>query len=358
MKGLLPKSLPRVWAPPVKCQGIKTKLVDFIARSIVWDGVGRWIEPFLGSGVVLFNLLPERCLASDTNAHIIRLYQDIQTGAVTPKAVRDYLTQAGAELAKHGGDYYYAVRRQFNEEGGSLRLLFLNRSCFNGVMRFNSRGDFNVPFGHKPARFSKAYVTKIANQVAKAASAMAGRDWVFRTQDWRTTLKQASPEDFVYLDPPYIGRHTDYYNQWTEEDAQALARVAHDLPCGVALSMWKENRYRENGHLAASWADYVWREFSHFYHVGPTENLRNQMTEVLAIKPGWQADSESQPVLRKATPATGRRVAVLLNPAQLGFALRDRARTARPALAAEPELAIVRDRPAYARRRTRSRKRG
>jgi len=354
MKGLLPRPVPHVWAPPVKCQGIKTKLVDFICRSIAWNGAGRWVEPFLGSGVVLFNLLPERCLAADTNAHIIKLYQDIQSGAVTARAVRDFLTQSGAELAKHGADYYYAVRRQFNEEGGSLRLLFLNRSCFNGVMRFNSKGDFNVPFGHKPERFSKAYVTKITNQVAKAAQAMAGRDWEFKTQDWRATLRQVSSDDFVYLDPPYIGRHTDYYNSWNEEDAEGLAVESHKLSCGVALSMWKENRYRENGHLAANWADFAWREFSHFYHVGPTEDLRNQMTEVLAIKPGWEADARSAPELPRPVTAARRYALASSVSAQLRFVVSDKARTVRAP--AEHELAVVHNRPAH--RRTRSRKRG
>jgi len=329
MSGLLPKSIPHVWAPPVKCQGIKTKLVGFISRNIAWDGAGRWVEPFLGSGVVLFNLLPERCLACDTNTHIIRLYQDVQNGAVTPRDVRDFLTAAGAELARHGADYYYAVRRQFNEEGGSLRLLFLNRSCFNGVMRFNSKGDFNVPFGHKPARFSKAYVTKITNQVAKTVEAMKGRDWTFKAQDWHTTLSQIEKDDFVYLDPPYVGRHTDYYNRWAKEDAETLAREAHQLPCGVALSMWKENRYRENDHLAASWADYAWRSFNHFYHVGPTEDLRSQMTEVLAIRHGSDAEPEAEPVLLKPVPTARRRVATSPSPAQLGFVLHDRARSSR-----------------------------
>ena len=66
----LPKHIDRVVVPPIKCQGIKTKLVDFIASTIKWNGNGRWIEPFVGSGVVLFNIQPEKALASDTNKHI------------------------------------------------------------------------------------------------------------------------------------------------------------------------------------------------------------------------------------------------------------------------------------------------
>ena len=361
--GFLPKPVPHVWAPPVKCQGIKTKLVDFIGRNVAWNGCGRWVEPFLGSGVVLFNLCPERALICDTNAHIIRFYQDIQSGVVTPRTVRDFLTENGAKLARDGASFYYAVRRQFNEEGGSLRFLFLNRSCFNGVMRFNSKGGFNVPFGHKPKRFSQAYVTKVTNQVARAAEAMAGRDWVFKTQPWNATLDACMDSDFVYLDPPYIGRHTDYYNQWTDEDAEALARAARSLRCGLALSMWKQNKYRENGHLGAHWAGYVLRTFSHFYHVGPTEDLRNPMTEVLAIRPGFETAAEPE-TRRRSTLGHAPKRTLLPGSAQLAFVLRDASQKLRGSSAAgrrtlaasDTDAVLVSDKPARKPKPNRSRR--
>ncbi|MFQ5651644.1 MAG: DNA adenine methylase, partial [bacterium] len=76
----LPRHIGKVVVPPLKCQGIKTKLVSFIATTVKWHGQGKWIEPFLGSGVVLFNINPERALVSDTNKHIIQFYRDIQEG--------------------------------------------------------------------------------------------------------------------------------------------------------------------------------------------------------------------------------------------------------------------------------------
>jgi DNA adenine methylase len=257
--------------------------------------------------------------------------------------VRDFLTQNGAKLARDGAGFYYTVRRQFNEEGGSLRFLFLNRSCFNGVMRFNSRGGFNVPFGHKPKRFSQAYVTKITNQVARAAEAMAGRDWVFKTQTWNTTLNTCAENDFAYLDPPYIGRHTDYYNRWTDADAEALAHAARVLPCGVALSMWKENKYRENGHLGEHWAGYVLRTFSHFYHVGPTEDLRNQMTEVLAIRPGFDVAAGPETRKRETLGHTTRRAMLPSSSAQLAFVLRDASRKLRGSSAVNRRTIVTSD---------------
>lgn len=292
----LPREVVSVGVPPLKCQGIKTKLVPFILQSLCWTPTpsARWIEPFFGSGVVGFNLMPERALFTDTNRHIIRLYQDIQRGEVTPEGVREHLEREGQTLRERGGDFFYEVRERFNDDPKPLDFIFLNRSCFNGVMRFNSKGKFNVPFGHKPERFAKAYVTKIVNQVSWAARQMDGKEWEFRTGRWESALEEASPDDFVYLDPPYVGRHADYYNTWGVEEAERLARTVQPLPCGFALSMWMENRYRKNEHLDNHWRGLDTRVCSHFYHVGSRENLRNEMDEALVIKPGFAAPNRGK----------------------------------------------------------------
>lgn len=286
----LPKNIDKVGVPPIKCQGIKTKLIKFIAGGIKWNGEGKWIEPFLGSGVVLFNICPDRALISDTNKHIVGLYQKIQSGEITPRLVKEFLTSHGAILLEKGESYYYEVRERFNNEADSLDFLFLNRSCFNGVMRFNRKGGFNVPFGKKPNRFRQAYVTKITNQVKWVSKQMEGKDWTFKVQGWRETLGKAKGNDFVYLDPPYVGRHTDYYNQWDDEEAIALAEETQKLSCGFALSMWLENKYRKNDHLEDHWSGLTIKEFDHFYHVGSSESLRNKMTEALVLKDGFSSN--------------------------------------------------------------------
>lgn len=288
MNGFLPRMVDKVYVPPVKCQGIKTKLVPFIMEKISWAGEGRWIEPFLGSGVVLFNVAPRRALATDLNPHIIALYQRIYRGEITPSLIRTHLEREGQRLSQTGPgakeSYYYVVRQRFNEQGDPLDFLFLNRSCFNGMVRFNRHGAFNVPFCRKPDRFRPAYITRIVNQVAALQEIMAGKDWEFRCCDWRQTLDDAAPGDFVYLDPPYIGRHTGYFNtEWSQETAKELAARARALPAPVALSMWKETRHRRNDHLEEAWGwtkEYV---MDHFYHVGSTESLRNSVVEALLI---------------------------------------------------------------------------
>ena len=142
-----------ITVPPIKCQGIKTKLIDWIRSYVCLQPDTMWIEPFMGSGVVGFNMRPNKAIFADTNPHIIHFYQAIQQNVVTPGIVRHYLEEQDILLKKDGEDHYYGIRKRFNLHKDPLDFLFLSRACFNGVMRFNKRGDYNVPFGHKPERF-------------------------------------------------------------------------------------------------------------------------------------------------------------------------------------------------------------
>ncbi len=127
--------------PPLKCQGIKTKLVHTIREIAQARSFTHWVEPFCGSCVIALNIQPKKALLCDANPHIIRLYQDIQNKCITPADARTFLTDEGANLRARGEPHYYAVRERFNAAPCSLDFIFLNRSCFNGVMRFPS---FNV----------------------------------------------------------------------------------------------------------------------------------------------------------------------------------------------------------------------
>lgn len=269
--------------PPLKCQGIKTKLVGEIARIAQAQGFRRWIEPFCGSCVVALNVQPKKASLSDTNIHIIRLYQEIQNGNLTAALAKSFLEEEGNKLRTIGEPYFYTVRERFNTCPTSLDFLFLNRSCFNGVMRFNRSGKFNVPYGHKPERFAQAYVTKITNQIRRILEVISSCNWTFAATDFRQTLESANPGDLVYVDPPYAGRHVDYFNSWSEADEIELENLLKQLPCGFILSTWHSNEFRKNPLIEQSWNDprfhVLLRE--HYYHVGSTENLRHPMIEAL-----------------------------------------------------------------------------
>jgi DNA adenine methylase len=269
--------------PPLKCQGIKTKLVGQIRKLAQSRRFERWVEPFCGSCVVPFNVQPEKALLCDTNVHIIRLYKDIQEGKVTPGSAKAFLDEQGALLSSGGEDYYYTVRERFNSQPSSLDFVFLNRSCFNGVMRFNRKGGFNVPYCHKKDRFAQAYVTKITNQIRRMAEVIAAHDWTFMVSDFRQTLAGTQTGDLVYADPPYAGRHVDYFNSWSEADEEELARLLKAQPGAFILSTWHSNEFRKNLLVEKNWSSSEFHVLlrEHFYHVGSSEDLRHPMVEAL-----------------------------------------------------------------------------
>ena len=271
----------KVYVPPIKIQGIKTKLVPLIKQSIVMQTDSIWIEPFMGSGVVGFNIEPRQAVFADTNPYIIDFYNQIKSGVITPHVVRGFLEREGKMLEQGDDEYYYTVRARFNMEHDPLDFLFLNRACFNGMIRFNRDYDFNVPYGHKPQRFAKAYITKIVNQVAHIEKLMKTHSWEFLCQSFETTIAMAGANDFIYCDPPYIGRHVDYYDSWNEESEIALHKALAESGAKFMLSTWDHTAFRSNEYMQTVWQDCKKITKEHFYQVGAKETNRNPVTEAL-----------------------------------------------------------------------------
>ena len=238
-----------------------------ILHAVDRDPDGLWIEPFLGSAVVALNVMPKRALLADSNPHLIRFYRAIQDGDIDGPKTRGFLEREGILLASGGQDYYNLVRDRFNSTGDPLDFLFLNRSCFNGLIRFNRYGRLNVPFGHKKQRFAPPYVTKIVNQVERFREALELFDWRFACQDFRVTLAGAAPGDFVYCDPPYVGRHVDYYDSWDVQSERSLHDALSVTAARFMLSTWHSNEYRENHYLQTLWSRFTIRTRQHFYFI-------------------------------------------------------------------------------------------
>ncbi len=273
----------RVLVPPVKIQGIKTKMVPFIRESVCINEDTTWIEPFMGSGVVGFNIMPERAVFADINPHIIKFYNCIKERKITSSLVRSFLEEQGSLLESREDAYYYEVRERFNMTHDPLDFLFLNRSCFNGMIRFNRAFAFNVPFGHKPQRFSKAYITKIVNQVACIEELLASHEWIFLCQSFEKTISMAEGNSFIYCDPPYIGRHVDYYDSWDEQSEFALCESLKATDAMFMLSTWDHNEYRKNTYIDMVWNSCYKLTKDHYYHVGAKEANRKPVMEALLM---------------------------------------------------------------------------
>jgi DNA adenine methylase len=273
----------KIHIPPFKIQGIKSKLVTLIKSSINIGKSTLWIEPFMGSGVVGLNIAPQKAIFSDLNPHIINFYNQLKNKTITTKVIKDYLEEQGALLAERDDKHYYFVRDRFNKEHGPLDFLFLNRSCFNGMIRFNRNNLFNVPYGHKPNRFSKAYITKIVNQVRYVEFMIHSNNWTFVCQSFEKTISMANENSFIYCDPPYIGRHVDYFDSWDEEREKRLKECLYKSNSKFMLSTWDNNKYRTNPYLNTIWKGFKKITHEHFYYIGAKEDNRNAMIEALLI---------------------------------------------------------------------------
>lgn len=274
----------RVIIPPIKSQGIKTKLVPWI-MELAPKTTGRWIEPFLGTGVVAFNSGYRKAILNDTNPHIINFYKDIQNKKVTAGLMKQYLEQEGELLNKadnKGYEHYLKVRTRFNSEFSPFDFIFLSRAGFNGMMRFNKKGHWNIPFCKKPNRFAQSYVTKITNQVLAVSQILRPEpDWIFYNKSFAEIIPLAKENDIIYCDPPYYGRYVDYYNGWTEQDEELLFNLLSKTKAKFILSTWHHNNWRENDMVKKFWNKFNVVTKDHFYHSGG--NIENRRTVVEAL---------------------------------------------------------------------------
>ena len=235
----------------------------------------------MGSGVVAFNIRPRRALLADSNPHLINFYKAVAERTISSGSVRRFLRDEGEMLLRTKGEHYYIVRERFNRFYDPMDFLFLNRACFNGLIRFNRDGEFNVPFCRKPNRFTQAYITKISNQVQMVADVLGSGEYELLCQDFSETISTAEYGDLNYCDPPYIARHADYFNGWDERREKYLASLLSSTPSRFILSTWHSNDFRRNSFIDTLWSDFHLITRKHFYHVGAKEDNRNSILEAL-----------------------------------------------------------------------------
>lgn len=285
----------KVIIPPIKSQGIKTKLVPWIMElANIANQKGKWIEPFLGTGVVAFNSGYKNAILNDINPHIINFYKGIQDKKITAPLIKQYLEKEGELLRKaenNGYEHYLKVRTRFNSgEFSPYDFIFLSRAGFNGMIRFGSKGNWNIPFCKKPDRFSQAYITKITNQVARVSQIIQPEPkWIFYNKSFKDIIPLATENDIIYCDPPYYGRHVDYYNGWSEQDEELLFNLLLETKAKFILSTWHHNDWRENKMINKFWSKFNIVTKDHFYHNGG--NIENRRTVVEALVCNFDTDN-------------------------------------------------------------------
>ncbi len=203
--------------PFVKWAGGKRQLLPIIENHIPRE-FDRYFEPFLGGGAVFFHLAMQKRQAtkwfvSDLNSELILTYATIRDKV---EDLIDSLETHSASYFKNPSGYYYKVRESNpkNQIDKVSRLLFLNKTCFNGLYRVNSKGKFNVPLG----KYVNPNIVNKENLLA-VNQLLRSKDISIMHHDFEEALKNAGKGDFVYLDPPYQPvSDTANFTSYTDSD--------------------------------------------------------------------------------------------------------------------------------------------
>ena len=186
--------------PFVKWAGGKRQLIPIITSHIP-NKFERYFEPFLGGGAVFFHLISQnkksKWLISDLNSDLVLSYITIRDNI---KELISALEFHAKNYAKNSSTYYYKIRENNpkSQVDKVSRLIFLNKTCFNGLYRVNSKGKFNVPLG----KYINPNIVNKENLLA-VSKTLQSKDIIIKCQDFEDALKSAGSDDFVYLDPPY-----------------------------------------------------------------------------------------------------------------------------------------------------------
>ena len=218
--------------PFLKWVGGKQQLLSQFEEYFPID-FQRYVEPFVGGGAVFFHLwstkrLPKESFLFDNNEELINVYRVVRDN------VDELIELLAQHKARHSKDYYYEIRNldrkkvHLTDEERAARMIYLNRTCYNGLYRVNSKGQFNVPIGsyRNP---------KILHEDVLRAANTALQDVTIEVADFREVVDFAQAGDFFYFDPPYdplskTASFTSYTaNNFGDEDQRDLAQTFKKL---------------------------------------------------------------------------------------------------------------------------------
>lgn len=196
--------------PIVKWVGGKRQLMFELIKNMP-KSYNRYFEPFIGGGALFFELQPENAYISDMNEELINLYS----------VVRDNVYELIEDLGKHevSKEYFLEIRNidrtekyaKLSSIERASRFIYLNRTCFNGMYRVNSQGQFNVPFGHykNPRIIDERNLLNCSKLLNKTE---------IKCADFSEILTKVQKDDFVYFDPPYVPlNETSSFTSYTKD---------------------------------------------------------------------------------------------------------------------------------------------
>lgn len=211
-------------SPFVKWAGGKRQLLTQIKERMP-KKYNNYIEPFVGGGAVLFDLLPKNAIINDINKSLMNSYKRIM---LEPSEVMGYLDEFDTSIKSGGKDFFYSKREAYNDklmkdeydvELAAL-FIFLNKHCFNGLYRVNGKGLFNVPYNNSKQRsYDEKIITNISEYL-KNITILEG--------DFQIACERAVDGDFLFIDSPYVPLNPTSFESYTKEgfDIESHRRLA------------------------------------------------------------------------------------------------------------------------------------
>jgi DNA adenine methylase len=279
---LTPKSL----SPILKWAGGKTQIMPQILANLPpqWDKTKDWYhEPFLGGGAVLLNLMPSYAIAGDINGELVNFYDVVKK---QPEILRSILWAKGG--FGYSEDAYYAVRdldrdknfKNFTEGWRAARFLYLNKHGYRGLCRYNSKGEFNIPYGnYKSVEYDFENIAAVSNYLVNSSVRIA-------EDHWKDALLCVGKGEFAYLDPPYdplspTSSFTGYTSHGFSRDDQLALKLACD-------QLSKDGAYFMQSNAATPFILDLYRDYKQVIipvkrQINNKEKTRESVNEVLIM---------------------------------------------------------------------------
>lgn len=289
---------------PLFYVGDKYKLMEEIGTYFP-DNIGKFVEPFVGGGSVFMNTVAEQFCLNDIDGYIIRLHKYLSKSANKKngffadleRIIKEYgLSYSYKEdsipmdlkslykktyFAKYNKDAYEQMRSDFNESSkDNMSILYLLLIYgFNRMLRFNKRGDFNLPVGN--VDFNSNVVSALENYFQEVKNKKP--KWY--NLDYKVFLKniQLSENDFVYLDPPYLITFSEYNKLWNEKDEKELLQILdqlNELNIRFAISNVTHYKDRKND-IFIEWSQKYYTHSIKSNYISYHDNSIKQFNEVL-----------------------------------------------------------------------------
>ena len=276
--------------PVLKYRGGKSREISRFFNYLPND-FSRYVEPFFGGGALYFYLEPNCAIINDLNLKLMTFYRQLrdqyplmreqldEIQKIYEKNQSCYSTKKSIlpneRVPNDNETFYYKMRELFNHPDDSylegVVYFFINKTAYSGMIRYNSNGEYNVPFGRYPNLNTKL--------VTKQHSTLLKRAELFNT-DYEEIFKMLTKEDFVFLDPPYDCIFNDYgnidmMNGFDETEHRRLANHFRNLPCRALMIIGKTPLTKE------LYGEFIFDEYYKNYAVNIKNRFKNDKMHIV-----------------------------------------------------------------------------